>query len=56
MKQVMQTIKNLVLFLFGVVMIVAGYRVNDAQAQAKARATVQAPLMGQVPGRWAAQR
>jgi len=42
MTQVMQSIKNVVLFLFGVVMIVAGYSVNDAHAQAKADAAEKA--------------
>lgn len=42
MKQVMQSIKNVVLFLFGVVVIAAGYSVNDAHAQAKADAAEKA--------------
>ena len=37
-QRLMQSIKNIGLFLFGVVLIVTGHKVNDAHAQAKADA------------------
>lgn len=38
MTPVLRTIKNISLFLFGLVMIAAGYKVNDDQVQAKREA------------------
>lgn len=38
MGRLTQSVKNVALFLFGVVLVVLGYRTNEAHAQAKAEA------------------
>lgn len=49
MTQVVQSLKNIALFLFGVLMIIVGYRVNDAKAEAEKAKAPELPVKMQEP-------